>query len=86
MDGGLAAVIGKQAPERSVPVVPFGALSVKEFYRHCTACQLCVSQCPNDVLRPSMSLEHLMQPEMSLSEDGVAWSATNALKSARPAR
>ena len=65
VDGGLAAVIGKQAPERSVPVVPFGALSVKDFYRHCTACQLCVSQCPNDVLRPSMSLEHLMQPEMS---------------------
>lgn len=65
VDGGLAAVIGKKVPERQVPVVPFGALSVKEFYQHCTACQLCVSQCPNDVLRPSMSLEHLMQPEMS---------------------
>ena len=45
--------------------VPFGALSVKDFYQHCTACQLCVSQCPNGVLRPSTSLEHLMQPEMS---------------------
>lgn len=65
VDGGLAAVTGKKAPERTVPVVPFGALSVKEFYQHCTACQLCVSQCPNGVLRPSASLEHLMQPEMS---------------------
>ncbi len=65
VDGGLAAVIGKKAPERTVPLVPFGALSVKEFYQHCTACQLCVSQCPNGVLRPSSSLEHLMQPEMS---------------------
>ena len=65
VDGGLAAVIWKKVPERTVPLVPFGALSVKEFYQHCTACQLCVSQCPNGVLRPSASLEHLMQPEMS---------------------
>ena len=65
VDGGLAAVEGKKIPQRTVPVVPFGALSVKDFYQHCTACQLCVSQCPNGVLRPSTSLEHLMQPEMS---------------------
>ena len=32
---------------------------------HCTACQLCVSVCPNDVLRPSAKLDTLMQPEMS---------------------
>lgn len=65
VDGGLAAVTGKKAPVRTVPIVPFGASDVKEFYQHCTACQLCVSQCPNGVLRPSSSLEHLMQPEMS---------------------
>ena len=65
VDGGLATVLGKKAPERETPLVPFGALSVKDFYQHCTACQLCVSQCPNGVLRPSTSLEHLMQPEMS---------------------
>lgn len=33
--------------------------------QHCTACQLCVSQCPNDVLRLSTDLMHLMQPTMS---------------------
>lgn len=32
---------------------------------HCTACQLCVSVCPNDVLRPSTKLKTLMQPEAS---------------------
>ena len=32
---------------------------------HCTACQICVSVCPNDVLSPSSSLQTLMQPEMS---------------------
>ena len=31
----------------------------------CTGCQLCVSECPNGVLRPSTDLMHLMQPEMS---------------------
>ncbi|MBR0239906.1 MAG: 4Fe-4S dicluster domain-containing protein [Bacteroidales bacterium] len=65
VDGGFAAIEGKKAPERSVPITPFGSGSVKDFYRKCTACQLCVSACPNDVLRPSTSLEHLMQPEMS---------------------
>ncbi len=65
VDGGLAAVIGKKKPERTVPLVPFGAEGIDSFYSHCTACQLCVSQCPNNILRPSTSLEHLMQPEMS---------------------
>ena len=65
VDGGYAAVTAKKAPERTNPIVPFGAMSLKHFHQHCTGCQLCVSQCPNDVLRPSTSLERLMQPEMS---------------------
>ena len=65
VDGGFAEVLPKQAPERTVPITPPGSGSVKAFYRHCTACQLCVAQCPNNVLRPSTDLEHLMQPQMS---------------------
>ncbi len=64
-DGGLADILPKQAPARSVPVTPFGSESIKKFFQRCTACQLCVSVCPNHVLRPSASLEHLMQPVMS---------------------
>lgn len=64
-DGGLAAVAPKQAPQRTLPLVPFGAGSSKNFYSHCTACQLCVSQCPGNVLRPSTDLKTLMQPFMS---------------------
>lgn len=64
-DGGFAHVLPKQAPEREVPLTPPGSRSVKDFYRHCTGCQLCVAECPNNVLRPSTDLEHLMQPEMS---------------------
>lgn len=65
VDGGLAVLEDKRVPERAVPVVPVGAQSLKSFTQHCTSCQLCVSKCPNDVLRPSQNLERLMQPEMS---------------------
>lgn len=64
-DGGLAAIENAEKPERQVPVVPAGSLSLKNFRDRCTACQLCVSVCPNQVLRPSTSLMNLMQPEMS---------------------
>ena len=65
VDGGLAAIARAEKPERETPLVPAGALSLKNFSDHCTACQLCVSVCPNQVLRPSTSLMTLMQPEMS---------------------
>ena len=64
-DGGLAAIEDKKVPKRATPLVPAGALGLNNFVRHCTACQLCVSSCPNGVLRPSSDLMRLMQPEMS---------------------
>ena len=65
VDGGLADIIEKRAPERQTPLTPPGTLSYRHFAKHCTGCQLCVSKCPNDVLRPSTDLIHLMLPEMS---------------------
>ncbi len=65
VDGGLAVIEDKKIPKRATPLVPPGALSARNFARHCTACQLCVSVCPNEVLRPSTDLMKLMQPEMS---------------------
>lgn len=65
VDGGLAAIIDKKMPERATPIVPAGASGLRHFAQHCTACQLCVSVCPNQVLRPSTDLKRLMQPEMS---------------------
>ena len=65
MDGGLAELEDKVAPERQTPLTPPGSLSFQHFSQHCTGCQLCVSECPNDVLRPSSDLMHLMLPEMS---------------------
>ena len=65
VDGGLAAIEDKKIPERSTPLTPPGSLSARNMAQHCTACQLCVSVCPNQVLRPSTDIRKLMQPEMS---------------------
>jgi len=65
VDGGLAEILDKKVPERQTPILPPGALTAKHFAQHCTACQLCVSACPNGVLRPATSLDRFMQPELS---------------------
>lgn len=65
VDGGLAEIEDKQAPKRNTPLTPPGSLSAQNMARHCTACQLCVAECPNDVLRPSTDIMKLMQPTMS---------------------
>ena len=55
LDGGLAAIENK-------------AISLKNFESRCTACQLCVSKCPEKVLRPSTELSSLMQPYMAFDQ------------------
>ena len=65
MDGGLAEIEDKVAPERQTSLTPPGSLSFEHFAQRCTGCQLCVSECPNQVLRPSNDLMHLMLPTMS---------------------
>ena len=65
MDGGLAEIEDKVAPQRQTPLIPPGSLSFQNLSTRCTGCQLCVSECPNQVLRPSGDLMHLMQPTMS---------------------
>ena len=65
VDGGLAPITAKQAPGRVTPLTPPGSLSVHNMAQHCTGCQLCVTKCPNNVLRPSTDLMSLMQPVMS---------------------
>lgn len=68
-DGGLAVIVDKKIPERKTRIVPPGARGIRHLSDHCTACQLCVASCPNDVLRPSTDMSAFMQPE-SLYERG----------------
>ena len=65
VDGGLAVIEDKVAPKRETAITPPGSISAKHMQRHCTACQLCVSSCPNNVLRPSTDLSKFMQPTLS---------------------
>lgn len=65
VDGGLATIENKQIPNRKTRIVPPGAMGLRNMNKHCTACQLCVSACPNGVLRPSTDFENFMQPQSS---------------------
>ena len=65
VDGGLAKIEDKVAPKRQTPITPPGSISARNMATRCTGCQLCVSECPNDVLRPGTDLMTLMQPVMS---------------------
>lgn len=83
VDGGLAIIEDKLQPERNTPLTPAGSLSARNLQQHCTACQLCVSECPNDVLRPSTDLTTLMQPTMSY-ERGYCRPECNSCSSVCP--
>lgn len=52
---------------RKSPVTPPGSISLNQFTSNCTACHLCVSSCPTQVLQPAF-LEYgilgIMQPRM----------------------
>jgi ferredoxin len=65
LDGGLADLEDKKVPTRNTPIVSPGAGSLRNMNKKCTACQLCVTSCSNQVLRPSSKLDRFMQPEMS---------------------
>ena len=52
---------------KEYPCSPPGSISLSHFNDVCTACHLCVSACPNGVLRPSLlqyGLQGFMQPYM----------------------
>jgi ferredoxin len=58
--------------EKTFTVSPPGSLSIEHFNSICTACQLCVSQCPTGVLQPSFTqygIVGYMQPFMDYSSN-----------------
>lgn len=63
-DGGYADVSLPGVPDRENPILPPGAVSRAAFRRQCVGCQLCVANCPERVLKPSLRLSDFGQPEM----------------------
>ena len=52
------------------PVMPPGAVSIERFKMLCTACHLCVSKCPTDVLQPSLiayGVDGMLMPHLDFS-------------------
>lgn len=83
-DGALAEIIDKKKPVRATPLTPPGSHSYENFSRRCVSCQLCVSNCPNGVLRPSVDAATFMLPEMSY-ERGYCRPECNNCSSVCPA-
>lgn len=67
-DGGLTPLKKKQPVEGAAPTVPAGSLSLAHITGNCTSCQLCISRCPDNVLRPSDSFGRFMQPVMTFTD------------------
>lgn len=61
----IPALTRRQSPERQTAIVPPGAQSAQVLGAHCTGCQLCVSACPNQVLRASDTGSGMLQPTLS---------------------
>jgi len=64
-DGGLTPLEDKKAPTRTTPIIPPGADNIRIFRKSCTGCQLCVTVCRNQVLRPSSKRAQFIQPNLS---------------------
>ena len=67
----VKSVVGKKdSMQRRKPIMPPGAGSRSHFNTHCTGCQLCVTKCPMQVLKPSV-LEYgfsgITQPHLAFS-------------------
>lgn len=76
----LAAGAGQPRPDRKTPTLPPGARSLEHFRSRCTACHLCVTKCPDQVLRPAIS-EHglggFLQPFQDFHTSFCSYNCSN---------
>ena len=64
----LHNLLGTAHASQSPPITPPGSFSIAHFTQACTACHLCVSVCPTNVITPSFleyGITGLMQPLMN---------------------
>ena len=64
----IGKILGIRSAQAAPPVTPPGSLNTTHFTQACTACSLCVSACPTQVLTPTFidfGITGLMQPKMN---------------------
>lgn len=66
-DGGLTPLKDKQKAKRVAKIAPAGSKGTRHLSQHCTACQLCIQNCPSLVLKPGTDLATFMQPELDFT-------------------
>lgn len=75
-----SAAASMPQPPAPFPATPPGSLSLDHFSHHCTACQLCVSICHTNVLRPAFfkyGLQGFLQPVMDFSKGRCDYECNN---------
>ncbi|MDR1861403.1 MAG: 4Fe-4S binding protein [Bacteroidales bacterium] len=53
------------------PITPPGSMALKHFTAHCTGCQLCVTHCPQQILKPAglqFGVNYLFKPHLVFFE------------------
>lgn len=73
---GLGRMPGIRFAQAVVPVTPPGSINVLRFTQACTACSLCVSACPTQVLTPALldfGIAGLMQPKMNYEKSSCEY-------------
>jgi len=68
---------------RNLPVCPPGSAGIENFTGKCTACSLCISVCPNNVLIPAFreyGLIGIMQPRMDYHKSFCTYECVRCLE------
>lgn len=74
-----AQLQGLKPINRNYAVTPPGIISREDFHKHCTACMLCVSNCPTKVLKASTveySIFNALQPTMDFEASHCRYDCT----------
>jgi len=64
---------------RTFPVCPPGAGSIEDYNKRCTACSLCITACPNNVLKPAVrqyGIAGFLQPVMDYHKSFCTYNCT----------
>jgi ferredoxin-type protein NapF len=75
--------LSKVKEKKNSHVSPPGSVSISNFVSKCTACSLCISACPNNVLVPSVrefGLSSVMQPHLDFHKGFCAYECVRCLE------